>query len=140
MIRRPPRSTQGVSSAASDVYKRQGINAEYMGKISIAIEIKDPSKQTVQTPPAKNREEEVKEDELKIYNLLQSMSTDGQKILTGYKLIGSLKNFRDEHLLSQGNFSLYFAIGESIIVLSLTLWQIFYIKKIFDIQPSVQHH
>eukprot|EP00831_Metopus_contortus_P012193 TRINITY_DN14896_c0_g1_i5.p1 TRINITY_DN14896_c0_g1~~TRINITY_DN14896_c0_g1_i5.p1 ORF type:complete len:144 (+),score=39.91 TRINITY_DN14896_c0_g1_i5:133-564(+) len=30
MIRRPPRSTQGVSSAASDVYKRQ-INAEYMG-------------------------------------------------------------------------------------------------------------
>eukprot|EP00831_Metopus_contortus_P028169 TRINITY_DN23483_c0_g1_i6.p1 TRINITY_DN23483_c0_g1~~TRINITY_DN23483_c0_g1_i6.p1 ORF type:complete len:159 (+),score=52.21 TRINITY_DN23483_c0_g1_i6:76-552(+) len=27
MIRRPPRSTQGVSSAASDVYKRQ----EYMG-------------------------------------------------------------------------------------------------------------
>eukprot|EP00831_Metopus_contortus_P042577 TRINITY_DN33831_c0_g1_i1.p3 TRINITY_DN33831_c0_g1~~TRINITY_DN33831_c0_g1_i1.p3 ORF type:complete len:126 (-),score=31.96 TRINITY_DN33831_c0_g1_i1:298-675(-) len=28
MIRRPPRSTQGVSSAASDVYKRQ----EYMGE------------------------------------------------------------------------------------------------------------
>eukprot|EP00831_Metopus_contortus_P036513 TRINITY_DN28881_c0_g1_i1.p2 TRINITY_DN28881_c0_g1~~TRINITY_DN28881_c0_g1_i1.p2 ORF type:complete len:111 (+),score=28.45 TRINITY_DN28881_c0_g1_i1:69-401(+) len=26
MIRRPPRSTQGVSSAASDVYKRQDIN------------------------------------------------------------------------------------------------------------------
>ena len=25
MIRRPPRSTQGVSSAASDVYKRQGV-------------------------------------------------------------------------------------------------------------------
>eukprot|EP00831_Metopus_contortus_P016466 TRINITY_DN16913_c0_g1_i1.p2 TRINITY_DN16913_c0_g1~~TRINITY_DN16913_c0_g1_i1.p2 ORF type:complete len:242 (-),score=97.78 TRINITY_DN16913_c0_g1_i1:1132-1857(-) len=33
MIRRPPRSTQGVSSAASDVYKRQGINAEYMGDV-----------------------------------------------------------------------------------------------------------
>ena len=27
MIRRPPRSTQGVSSAASDVYKRQGYAA-----------------------------------------------------------------------------------------------------------------
>ncbi|GAB5802461.1 hypothetical protein JMUB7516_27390 [Staphylococcus aureus] len=26
MIRRPPRSTQGVSSAASDVYKRQTSN------------------------------------------------------------------------------------------------------------------
>ena len=26
MIRRPPRSTQGVSSAASDVYKRQVVN------------------------------------------------------------------------------------------------------------------
>ncbi|WP_460413940.1 hypothetical protein, partial [Staphylococcus aureus] len=26
MIRRPPRSTQGVSSAASDVYKRQVTN------------------------------------------------------------------------------------------------------------------
>eukprot|EP00826_Nyctotherus_ovalis_P033286 TRINITY_DN268_c0_g1_i1.p1 TRINITY_DN268_c0_g1~~TRINITY_DN268_c0_g1_i1.p1 ORF type:complete len:229 (+),score=58.00 TRINITY_DN268_c0_g1_i1:24-689(+) len=32
MIRRPPRSTQSRSSAASDVYKRQ-INAEYMGKV-----------------------------------------------------------------------------------------------------------
>eukprot|EP00825_Cyclidium_porcatum_P033992 TRINITY_DN35885_c0_g1_i2.p1 TRINITY_DN35885_c0_g1~~TRINITY_DN35885_c0_g1_i2.p1 ORF type:complete len:171 (+),score=32.89 TRINITY_DN35885_c0_g1_i2:89-601(+) len=30
MIRRPPRSTHCISSAASDVYKRQ-INAEYMG-------------------------------------------------------------------------------------------------------------
>ena len=28
MIRRPPRSTQGVSSAASDVYKRQGIHTQ----------------------------------------------------------------------------------------------------------------
>ena len=39
MIRRPPRSTQGVSSAASDVYKRQGLtllifDTEYlMGRI-----------------------------------------------------------------------------------------------------------
>eukprot|EP00828_Plagiopyla_frontata_P037967 TRINITY_DN49813_c0_g1_i1.p1 TRINITY_DN49813_c0_g1~~TRINITY_DN49813_c0_g1_i1.p1 ORF type:complete len:276 (+),score=47.56 TRINITY_DN49813_c0_g1_i1:104-931(+) len=32
MIRLPPRSTLSSSSAASDVYKRQGINAEYMGK------------------------------------------------------------------------------------------------------------
>eukprot|EP00825_Cyclidium_porcatum_P011310 TRINITY_DN15792_c0_g2_i1.p2 TRINITY_DN15792_c0_g2~~TRINITY_DN15792_c0_g2_i1.p2 ORF type:complete len:509 (+),score=98.77 TRINITY_DN15792_c0_g2_i1:29-1555(+) len=31
MLRRPPRSTHCISSAASDVYKRQGINAEYMG-------------------------------------------------------------------------------------------------------------
>eukprot|EP01098_Paradermamoeba_levis_P003060 TRINITY_DN1430_c0_g1_i1.p1 TRINITY_DN1430_c0_g1~~TRINITY_DN1430_c0_g1_i1.p1 ORF type:complete len:568 (+),score=228.93 TRINITY_DN1430_c0_g1_i1:1-1704(+) len=31
MIRRPPRSTHCISSAASDVYKRQGINAEYGG-------------------------------------------------------------------------------------------------------------
>eukprot|EP00828_Plagiopyla_frontata_P014030 TRINITY_DN1850_c0_g1_i3.p2 TRINITY_DN1850_c0_g1~~TRINITY_DN1850_c0_g1_i3.p2 ORF type:complete len:221 (+),score=41.93 TRINITY_DN1850_c0_g1_i3:102-764(+) len=31
MIRRPPRSTLSSSSAASDVYKRQGIKAEYMG-------------------------------------------------------------------------------------------------------------
>eukprot|EP00831_Metopus_contortus_P018677 TRINITY_DN17982_c0_g1_i4.p1 TRINITY_DN17982_c0_g1~~TRINITY_DN17982_c0_g1_i4.p1 ORF type:complete len:148 (-),score=35.90 TRINITY_DN17982_c0_g1_i4:71-514(-) len=37
MIRRPPRSTQGVSSAASDVYKRQGINAEYMGNQIISF-------------------------------------------------------------------------------------------------------
>eukprot|EP00831_Metopus_contortus_P045789 TRINITY_DN36720_c0_g1_i1.p1 TRINITY_DN36720_c0_g1~~TRINITY_DN36720_c0_g1_i1.p1 ORF type:complete len:171 (-),score=20.63 TRINITY_DN36720_c0_g1_i1:23-535(-) len=36
MIRRPQRSTQGVSSAASDVYKRQGINAEYMGGAATA--------------------------------------------------------------------------------------------------------
>eukprot|EP00656_Telonema_subtile_P038775 TRINITY_DN43957_c0_g1_i2.p1 TRINITY_DN43957_c0_g1~~TRINITY_DN43957_c0_g1_i2.p1 ORF type:complete len:660 (+),score=208.67 TRINITY_DN43957_c0_g1_i2:77-2056(+) len=31
MIRRPPKSTLSSSSAASDVYKRQGINAEYGG-------------------------------------------------------------------------------------------------------------
>eukprot|EP00828_Plagiopyla_frontata_P015182 TRINITY_DN1972_c0_g1_i1.p1 TRINITY_DN1972_c0_g1~~TRINITY_DN1972_c0_g1_i1.p1 ORF type:complete len:215 (+),score=37.49 TRINITY_DN1972_c0_g1_i1:59-703(+) len=37
MIRRPPRSTLSSSSAASDVYKRQGINAEYMGKKQIQI-------------------------------------------------------------------------------------------------------
>eukprot|EP00825_Cyclidium_porcatum_P016289 TRINITY_DN19372_c0_g1_i1.p1 TRINITY_DN19372_c0_g1~~TRINITY_DN19372_c0_g1_i1.p1 ORF type:complete len:306 (-),score=36.95 TRINITY_DN19372_c0_g1_i1:101-1018(-) len=35
MIRRPPRSTHCISSAASDVYKRQGINAEYMGTKNI---------------------------------------------------------------------------------------------------------
>eukprot|EP00825_Cyclidium_porcatum_P046870 TRINITY_DN7486_c0_g1_i1.p1 TRINITY_DN7486_c0_g1~~TRINITY_DN7486_c0_g1_i1.p1 ORF type:complete len:607 (-),score=172.29 TRINITY_DN7486_c0_g1_i1:384-2204(-) len=34
MIRRPPRSTHCISSAASDVYKRQGINAEYMGNLN----------------------------------------------------------------------------------------------------------
>eukprot|EP00831_Metopus_contortus_P082608 TRINITY_DN8971_c0_g1_i1.p3 TRINITY_DN8971_c0_g1~~TRINITY_DN8971_c0_g1_i1.p3 ORF type:complete len:114 (+),score=20.43 TRINITY_DN8971_c0_g1_i1:125-466(+) len=35
MIRRPPRSTQGVSSAASDVYKRQGyiyVNGKNLGR------------------------------------------------------------------------------------------------------------
>eukprot|EP01017_Pseudomicrothorax_dubius_P037931 TRINITY_DN5619_c0_g1_i8.p1 TRINITY_DN5619_c0_g1~~TRINITY_DN5619_c0_g1_i8.p1 ORF type:complete len:447 (-),score=69.19 TRINITY_DN5619_c0_g1_i8:56-1396(-) len=37
MIRRPPRSTQSRSSAASDVYKRQGINAEYMGIIGLLL-------------------------------------------------------------------------------------------------------
>eukprot|EP00656_Telonema_subtile_P031406 TRINITY_DN34377_c0_g1_i2.p1 TRINITY_DN34377_c0_g1~~TRINITY_DN34377_c0_g1_i2.p1 ORF type:complete len:269 (+),score=71.57 TRINITY_DN34377_c0_g1_i2:100-906(+) len=44
MIRRPPRSTLSSSSAASDVYKRQGINAEYgdhstaaMGRIDQAV-------------------------------------------------------------------------------------------------------
>ena len=31
MIRRPPRSTQGVSSAASDVYKRQGVDVPLVG-------------------------------------------------------------------------------------------------------------
>ncbi|WP_460413867.1 hypothetical protein, partial [Staphylococcus aureus] len=30
MIRRPPRSTQGVSSAASDVYKRQFFNCSWI--------------------------------------------------------------------------------------------------------------
>src|SRR5450756_2466463 len=32
MIRRPPRSTQSRSSAASDVYKRQLLNYEYRNK------------------------------------------------------------------------------------------------------------
>ena len=39
MIRRPPRSTQSRSSAASDVYKRQGLyNTNYEGKAQAAIE------------------------------------------------------------------------------------------------------
>eukprot|EP00825_Cyclidium_porcatum_P052379 TRINITY_DN9906_c0_g1_i1.p1 TRINITY_DN9906_c0_g1~~TRINITY_DN9906_c0_g1_i1.p1 ORF type:complete len:389 (-),score=75.21 TRINITY_DN9906_c0_g1_i1:264-1430(-) len=38
MIRRPPRSTHCISSAASDVYKRQGINAEYMGAFVLVDE------------------------------------------------------------------------------------------------------
>eukprot|EP00658_Telonema_sp_P-2_P067618 TRINITY_DN5653_c0_g1_i4.p1 TRINITY_DN5653_c0_g1~~TRINITY_DN5653_c0_g1_i4.p1 ORF type:complete len:232 (-),score=54.12 TRINITY_DN5653_c0_g1_i4:551-1246(-) len=37
MIRRPPRSTLSSSSAASDVYKRQGINAEYGGLRAVAM-------------------------------------------------------------------------------------------------------
>eukprot|EP00658_Telonema_sp_P-2_P006613 TRINITY_DN124_c0_g1_i7.p1 TRINITY_DN124_c0_g1~~TRINITY_DN124_c0_g1_i7.p1 ORF type:complete len:111 (+),score=33.55 TRINITY_DN124_c0_g1_i7:83-415(+) len=35
MIRRPPRSTLSSSSAASDVYKRQGINAEYGDQLEV---------------------------------------------------------------------------------------------------------
>eukprot|EP00831_Metopus_contortus_P000592 TRINITY_DN1021_c0_g1_i2.p2 TRINITY_DN1021_c0_g1~~TRINITY_DN1021_c0_g1_i2.p2 ORF type:complete len:136 (+),score=9.25 TRINITY_DN1021_c0_g1_i2:2-409(+) len=39
MIRRPPRSTQGVSSAASDVYKRQVINSSVLLQREIEAEI-----------------------------------------------------------------------------------------------------
>eukprot|EP00658_Telonema_sp_P-2_P000009 TRINITY_DN0_c0_g3_i1.p1 TRINITY_DN0_c0_g3~~TRINITY_DN0_c0_g3_i1.p1 ORF type:complete len:177 (-),score=48.23 TRINITY_DN0_c0_g3_i1:909-1439(-) len=38
MIRRPPRSTLSSSSAASDVYKRQGINAEYGDERDVAMD------------------------------------------------------------------------------------------------------
>ena len=46
MIRRPPRSTQGVSSAASDVYKRQVLMAQIAGALNgvatkIAISINE---------------------------------------------------------------------------------------------------
>eukprot|EP00658_Telonema_sp_P-2_P070323 TRINITY_DN59870_c0_g1_i2.p1 TRINITY_DN59870_c0_g1~~TRINITY_DN59870_c0_g1_i2.p1 ORF type:complete len:482 (+),score=132.65 TRINITY_DN59870_c0_g1_i2:122-1567(+) len=40
MIRRPPRSTLSSSSAASDVYKRQGINADYGARIGKMPQIK----------------------------------------------------------------------------------------------------
>eukprot|EP00656_Telonema_subtile_P034007 TRINITY_DN38148_c0_g1_i1.p1 TRINITY_DN38148_c0_g1~~TRINITY_DN38148_c0_g1_i1.p1 ORF type:complete len:128 (-),score=36.55 TRINITY_DN38148_c0_g1_i1:194-577(-) len=39
MIRRPPRSTLSSSSAASDVYKRQGINAEYGALATTAMKL-----------------------------------------------------------------------------------------------------
>ena len=39
MIRRPPRSTQGVSSAASDVYKRQVFISSDLSKLPVAIKI-----------------------------------------------------------------------------------------------------
>ena len=53
MIRRPPRSTQGVSSAASDVYKRQGqdeiwahdmklADAVIEGAMSMGLEVVSP--------------------------------------------------------------------------------------------------
>eukprot|EP00831_Metopus_contortus_P058875 TRINITY_DN5096_c0_g1_i2.p3 TRINITY_DN5096_c0_g1~~TRINITY_DN5096_c0_g1_i2.p3 ORF type:complete len:126 (+),score=20.68 TRINITY_DN5096_c0_g1_i2:82-459(+) len=37
MIRRPPRSTQGVSSAASDVYKRQDRSLESHSNVSLSL-------------------------------------------------------------------------------------------------------
>src|SRR5680860_346111 len=39
MIRRPPRSTQSRSSAASDVYKRQAINAPVQGTAADVMRI-----------------------------------------------------------------------------------------------------
>eukprot|EP00656_Telonema_subtile_P004775 TRINITY_DN1217_c0_g1_i3.p1 TRINITY_DN1217_c0_g1~~TRINITY_DN1217_c0_g1_i3.p1 ORF type:complete len:1117 (-),score=169.60 TRINITY_DN1217_c0_g1_i3:266-3616(-) len=44
MIRRPPRSTLSSSSAASDVYKRQGINAEYGGFAGTTMATASPSR------------------------------------------------------------------------------------------------
>eukprot|EP00656_Telonema_subtile_P008564 TRINITY_DN13_c0_g1_i1.p2 TRINITY_DN13_c0_g1~~TRINITY_DN13_c0_g1_i1.p2 ORF type:complete len:129 (-),score=47.36 TRINITY_DN13_c0_g1_i1:214-600(-) len=47
MIRQPPRSTLSSSSAASDVYKRQGINAEYGDKSSAQWDV--PPMFTIET-------------------------------------------------------------------------------------------
>ena len=42
MIRRPPRSTQSRSSAASDVYKRQGHDvAEIAGRVAAVGDLED---------------------------------------------------------------------------------------------------
>eukprot|EP00831_Metopus_contortus_P067827 TRINITY_DN60565_c0_g1_i2.p3 TRINITY_DN60565_c0_g1~~TRINITY_DN60565_c0_g1_i2.p3 ORF type:complete len:106 (-),score=15.99 TRINITY_DN60565_c0_g1_i2:45-362(-) len=75
MIRRPPRSTQGVSSAASDVYKRQGINAEYMGK---KREVQEFAKQhgfidSIMTS-AKNGENVTKGFQLLLSHILKNIS------------------------------------------------------------------
>ena len=43
MIRRPPRSTQGVSSAASDVYKRQGYRFKDGGDLDVHSRFHGPS-------------------------------------------------------------------------------------------------
>ncbi|CZT61231.1 hypothetical protein CDFC105_104129 [Clostridioides difficile] len=47
MIRRPPRSTQSRSSAASDVYKRQGLEALLLAKDKDTNEIIDTKKITL---------------------------------------------------------------------------------------------
>eukprot|EP01015_Nassula_variabilis_P006991 TRINITY_DN1531_c0_g1_i9.p1 TRINITY_DN1531_c0_g1~~TRINITY_DN1531_c0_g1_i9.p1 ORF type:complete len:131 (+),score=90.22 TRINITY_DN1531_c0_g1_i9:1-393(+) len=64
MIRRPPRSTQSRSSAASDVYKRQ-INAEYMGNYqklqNIFSKNKMPGKQGGTVKPLKKPKKEAAE-------------------------------------------------------------------------------
>eukprot|EP00656_Telonema_subtile_P023972 TRINITY_DN2568_c0_g1_i1.p1 TRINITY_DN2568_c0_g1~~TRINITY_DN2568_c0_g1_i1.p1 ORF type:complete len:166 (+),score=43.56 TRINITY_DN2568_c0_g1_i1:87-584(+) len=73
MIRRPPRSTLSSSSAASDVYKRQGINAEY-GDINLVAMSGFPEGAHDDKAPANNgcgftRPKEVAaEEEKKIYN------------------------------------------------------------------------
>eukprot|EP00658_Telonema_sp_P-2_P081906 TRINITY_DN8516_c0_g1_i2.p2 TRINITY_DN8516_c0_g1~~TRINITY_DN8516_c0_g1_i2.p2 ORF type:complete len:134 (-),score=13.90 TRINITY_DN8516_c0_g1_i2:279-680(-) len=54
MIRRPPRSTLSSSSAASDVYKRQGINAEY-GKTESAWRARATSTSAVRAWRRKGR-------------------------------------------------------------------------------------
>eukprot|EP00831_Metopus_contortus_P051851 TRINITY_DN43529_c0_g2_i1.p1 TRINITY_DN43529_c0_g2~~TRINITY_DN43529_c0_g2_i1.p1 ORF type:complete len:200 (-),score=45.16 TRINITY_DN43529_c0_g2_i1:213-812(-) len=41
MIRRPPRSTQGVSSAASDVYKRQVVSTQSTWETEIGKQVED---------------------------------------------------------------------------------------------------
>eukprot|EP00656_Telonema_subtile_P051546 TRINITY_DN6959_c0_g1_i2.p1 TRINITY_DN6959_c0_g1~~TRINITY_DN6959_c0_g1_i2.p1 ORF type:complete len:205 (+),score=46.99 TRINITY_DN6959_c0_g1_i2:89-703(+) len=48
MIRRPPRSTLSSSSAASDVYKRQGINAEYGRQGSVGWRVEMPRRTTAE--------------------------------------------------------------------------------------------
>ena len=48
MIRRPPRSTQGVSSAASDVYKRQGSNGVYVNAERLPSETRERLRVLVQ--------------------------------------------------------------------------------------------
>eukprot|EP00831_Metopus_contortus_P001882 TRINITY_DN10688_c0_g1_i15.p2 TRINITY_DN10688_c0_g1~~TRINITY_DN10688_c0_g1_i15.p2 ORF type:complete len:157 (-),score=28.08 TRINITY_DN10688_c0_g1_i15:83-553(-) len=45
MIRRPPRSTQGVSSAASDVYKRQLLIKDFNSQVDLAITSKTNNSQ-----------------------------------------------------------------------------------------------
>eukprot|EP00656_Telonema_subtile_P024794 TRINITY_DN26961_c0_g1_i2.p1 TRINITY_DN26961_c0_g1~~TRINITY_DN26961_c0_g1_i2.p1 ORF type:complete len:416 (+),score=144.42 TRINITY_DN26961_c0_g1_i2:66-1313(+) len=59
MIRRPPRSTLSSSSAASDVYKRQGINAEYGARSDSKMGIKGLTKLISDHAPASITEKEL---------------------------------------------------------------------------------
>eukprot|EP00656_Telonema_subtile_P008338 TRINITY_DN13901_c0_g1_i1.p3 TRINITY_DN13901_c0_g1~~TRINITY_DN13901_c0_g1_i1.p3 ORF type:complete len:103 (-),score=32.21 TRINITY_DN13901_c0_g1_i1:240-548(-) len=59
MIRRPPRSTLSSSSAASDVYKRQGINAEYGGSALRNMEQQSKTAEHATSRPRKNSRKKV---------------------------------------------------------------------------------
>ena len=55
MIRRPPRSTQGVSSAASDVYKRQMRTEKYMVRKPVTEKMIEVTKKTTYKPVVKSK-------------------------------------------------------------------------------------
>ncbi len=40
-------------------------------------------------------------------------------------------------MASIGNKSLYISIGETLCVLGLTVWQVYYVKKMLDFRQSV---
>ena len=55
MIRRPPRSTQGISSAASDVYKRQVISNMHAASRSCSVEALPRPRRGVRSAPRGER-------------------------------------------------------------------------------------
>eukprot|EP00831_Metopus_contortus_P070145 TRINITY_DN6342_c0_g1_i4.p1 TRINITY_DN6342_c0_g1~~TRINITY_DN6342_c0_g1_i4.p1 ORF type:complete len:192 (-),score=53.38 TRINITY_DN6342_c0_g1_i4:54-629(-) len=70
MIRRQPRSTQGVSSAASDVYKRQEQDSD---RLNLMSKLQDLRKELRQTQETLVKEKDIRSSTgFKLYNLLEA--------------------------------------------------------------------
>lgn len=68
---------------------------------------------------------------------LQGVEKSMNDLLVAQKFFEYRKARQNEEVSSVGQKSLYIAIIESLAVVGLTIWQVYYIKKMLDFRQSV---
>ena len=68
---------------------------------------------------------------------LQGIEKFLNELLTQQKFFEYRKSKQNDDIAAVGQESLYITIVESLAVLGLTLWQVYYIQKMLDLRESV---